>query len=97
METTDTAPATALPDDIKLKVHRALQSVPAIGLPGGGMGYGLKPQTDEHLIQIIDHLGQVLGRTLREHELLREDYRKFMADLHTMRRVLGTEPQQEQV
>ncbi len=70
-------------------IYEITSKVPAIGLPGGGMGNGLRPQQAAHVLEIINHLGQTLGRCLRENEALRDEQRRHENDIKAFRRVIG--------
>ncbi len=79
-----------LTDQQRKALRRVLGQVPVIGLPVGGVGWGLNPQTDQQVVEIIEHLGAALGESLRTNESLREKLNAHDRDLAAFRRVIGT-------
>ncbi len=80
-----------LSEQQRRELRRVLGQVPVIGLPGGGMGWGLNPQNDQQVLDIIEHLGKALGDSLRKSEKLTEKLNAYDRDLSAFRRVIGTQ------
>lgn len=85
--------------DIKLDAQviyllkRAFDNVPAVSLPGSGMGG--RAETPLQVITAILSMGATLSSYMQDNEELREQIRRHNMDLAAVRRVLGTLGQAE--
>ncbi len=86
-----TEDVAVLSEQQRKALRQVLGQVPVIGLPGGGMGWGLNPQTDQQVLEIIEHMGNALGEALRKSEILTEKLNAYDRDLAAFRRVIGTQ------
>lgn len=80
-----------LSDEQRSALRQVLGKVPVIGLPTGGMGWGINPETDQQVLDIIAHMGEALGSALRLVESQREKMNAVDRDLAAFRRVIGTQ------
>lgn len=74
-------------------LKRAFDRVPAIALPGSGLGG--RADTNADVVASILSLGSMLSKYMQENEKLRDTIRQHNLDLVAVRRVLGTLGQAE--
>jgi hypothetical protein len=96
-------PETDLTEAESNLAQRVIGNIPSIALPRGGMGFGRNPETFEHVIEILDSVGEHLRKSMRENadlrgQLDRENRKKaiaggYLRDLLTA----GTRPSTEVV
>jgi hypothetical protein len=77
-----------LDSDQAQRLRNILTSTPAVALPHSGMGYGIRPVTLDHLLDIMDSMSSTVAELVRRTDVAEVNLAAIKFDLQAAGRIL---------